>query len=576
MVTIELVDGGATRYEQKSSGKFLGRMYDDRAESVVVVRPEREAGRTCTMWVKAKGELVDAINVGENGVVEVRNNISQFDKVCVGFTFTDESGYLKNSEPVEYYFAEGIKPEDFEPVEPEQKGKLQLLLDMAFADAEWDEENPNAINFYNIDGELRKQFEVSGGSRTQSDWAENDPSKPEYIKNKPTIPTSTSELTNDGGDGEHPFADSTDIANVNARIDGVEGDIDTIDGNITTLADGLNQAEQGIQSIENRVDTAETDIENLEGSVNQVADDLATETTNRTNAVNGLQNQIDAMTSRTDVVDVVGTYAQLQAYVTTALGDNDIVKVLVDETRQDAISYYRWHTATSSWSYVGSQGPFYTKAEANTTFAPQTTKINGKPLSGDINLDAENVGALPDDTFIPTKTGDLDNNSGFITASDLPTTSVVVEIGSQQFIYEDVVLPKISVDDLKAIYPRAKAGIYQVLHWTLYGSENNLVVVSSDYVAGNYTIDVLIHNQYHAEYKWTDATTGYVEPNVRAGGEGTPTDVKVNGISITQNNVANLVTETEYDASTNKIATMADIQSVVGDINNRLEDVLGV
>lgn len=41
------------------------------------------------------------------------------------------------------------------------------------------------------------------------------------------------------------------------------------------------------------------------------------------------------------------------------------------------------------------------------------TSVNGQ--TGAVILDADDVGALPDDTFIPTKTSDLTNDSGFIT-----------------------------------------------------------------------------------------------------------------------------------------------------------------
>lgn len=43
---------------------------------------------------------------------------------------------------------------------------------------------------------------------------------------------------------------------------------------------------------------------------------------------------------------------------------------------------------------------------------------------------------------------------------------------------------------------------------------------------------------------------------------GGTTDVQVNGSSITSNNVANLVTETAYNASTNKLATMVDAKEI--------------
>lgn len=45
------------------------------------------------------------------------------------------------------------------------------------------------------------------------------------------------------------------------------------------------------------------------------------------------------------------------------------------------------------------------------------------------------------------------------------------------------------------------------------------------------------------------------------GGGGTATDVQINGTSITSSNVANIVTNSAYNSSTNKIATMSDVFS---------------
>ena len=47
-----------------------------------------------------------------------------------------------------------------------------------------------------------------------------------------------------------------------------------------------------------------------------------------------------------------------------------------------------------------------------------------------------------------------------------------------------------------------------------------------------------------------------------SGGGGSSTDVQINGTSITSQGVANIVTETAYDASTNKIATMSDVPTI--------------
>jgi hypothetical protein len=49
------------------------------------------------------------------------------------------------------------------------------------------------------------------GEQVQSDWDQADDQAPDYIKNKPTIPTLTSDLTNDGEDGVNPFITLLDI-----------------------------------------------------------------------------------------------------------------------------------------------------------------------------------------------------------------------------------------------------------------------------------------------------------------------------------------------------------------------------
>ena len=62
------------------------------------------------------------------------------------------------------------------------------------------------------------------------------------------------------------------------------------------------------------------------------------------------------------------------------------------------------------------------------TYVPNTRKVNGKVLNADITLTASDVGALPSTTKIPTKTSDLDNDSGFITSA--PVTSVNSKTGA--------------------------------------------------------------------------------------------------------------------------------------------------
>ena len=129
-----------------------------------------------------------------------------------------------------------------------------------------------------------------------------------------------------------------------------------------------------------------------------------------------LQEQIDAISAASDVVDIVGTYADLQNYDTSSLGENDIIKVLTDESRGGATTYYRW--SNNTFTYVGSEGPYYTKSEADSTFVPQTRTVNNKALSSNITLTAQDVGAAtPAD--IPTAVSELTNDSGYITSAAL-------------------------------------------------------------------------------------------------------------------------------------------------------------
>ena len=52
--------------------------------------------------------------------------------------------------------------------------------------------------------------------------------------------------------------------------------------------------------------------------------------------------------------------------------------------------------------------------QASGSYVPTSRTVNGKALSANISLSASDVGALPDDTVIPTKTSELTNDAGFL------------------------------------------------------------------------------------------------------------------------------------------------------------------
>ena len=188
----------------------------------------------------------------------------------------------------------------------------------------------------------------------------------------------------------------------------------------------------------------------------EVASAVSAETTNRENADTALQQQIDAIVSSSDVFDIVGTYAELQSYDISTVPVNDIIKVLVDSTHDNAATYYRCveNDNVKSWSYVGSEGAYYTKGEADSKFVPQTRTVNGKALSSDISLTYSDVGAQQAGNYVTTNTvqtiteaktftkavhftGTGDTNAVFLTENtrfDIEgTTRTILGMGSAQF-----------------------------------------------------------------------------------------------------------------------------------------------
>lgn len=72
--------------------------------------------------------------------------------------------------------------------------------------------------------------------------------------------------------------------------------------------------------------------------------------------VNALDDEIQDIKSNPDVVDIVPTYQDLQAYDTSTLTDKDIIRVLSDSTHGGQSSYYRYDATTEQWTYVGTGG----------------------------------------------------------------------------------------------------------------------------------------------------------------------------------------------------------------------------
>ena len=172
-------------------------------------------------------------------------------------------------------------------------------------------------------------------------------------------------------------------------VNGQTGDVVLTTSDLENTSDYQNgtEVESAINTAIGQIDipTKTSDLTNdgADGTSTYVeATALTAETTARQNADNNLQNQIDAISASSDVTDIVGTKAELNAYDTSKLKDNDIIKVLQDESQNDETTYYRWSTTTQSFTLIGEEGPYYTKSQADVLLnAKQNTLTAGSNIS---------------------------------------------------------------------------------------------------------------------------------------------------------------------------------------------------
>ena len=184
----------------------------------------------------------------------------------------------------------------------------------------------------------------------------------------------------------------------------------------------------------------------LDSDVSGLRQAIEDEAETRSEADNAIWTEIETIEASSDVVDVVGTYAELQAYDTSKLHANDLIKVLADETHDDAITYYRWNG--TAFTYVGAEGPYYTASETDTllsgkqdtliastgiTIAADGKTISSTTYSAGTGIDLTGTTFSVDDTVamktdIPSATSDLTNNgadgtSVYVEANELATVA---------------------------------------------------------------------------------------------------------------------------------------------------------
>ena len=123
------------------------------------------------------------------------------------------------------------------------------------------------------------------------------------------------------------------------------------------------------------------------GALNYNGSDLA-----KKSDTSSLQSQIDTINATQNVVDIVGTKAELNAYVTNDLHANDKIEVLADESQSNANTIYEWNG--NAWSLVGSKAPYYSKAESDARYNELKAKSYDKDTASYVS------GHVPDSALV--------------------------------------------------------------------------------------------------------------------------------------------------------------------------------
>lgn len=137
-------------------------------------------------------------------------------------------------------------------------------------------------------------------------------------------------------------------------------------------------------------------IAELQRELNDVEEALSEETIAREAADAAIEQEIEDLRNEPDVVDIVGTYADLQAYNTSDLGDKDIIRVLVDETHDDESTYYRWNKTPQTWTYIGAIDGYYTKDQTDTLLSGKQDVLTA---GTNVQISSQNVISATDTTY---------------------------------------------------------------------------------------------------------------------------------------------------------------------------------
>lgn len=177
------------------------------------------------------------------------------------------------------------------------------------------------------------------------------------------------------------------------------------------------------------------------GALNYNGSDLA-----KQSDTSSLQSQIDTINATQNVVDIVGTKAELNAYATKDLHANDKIEVLADESQNNANTIYEWNG--NAWLLVGSKAPYYSKAESDTRYNELKAKSYDKDTASYVS------GHVPDSALVKGSLDSVNENIGALQTDNQTTkTTIAGLVSSDTQNKANIAKNTQSIENLSAVMP---------------------------------------------------------------------------------------------------------------------------
>lgn len=239
------------------------------------------------------------------------------------------------------------------------------------------------------------------------------------------------------------------------------------------------------------------------GALNYNGSDLA-----KQSDTSSLQSQIDTINATQNVVDIVGTKAELNSYATNNLHTNDKIEVLADESQSNANTIYEWNG--NAWSLVGSKAPYYSKAESDTRYNELKAKSYDKDTAGYV------TGHVPDSALVKGSLDSVNENIGALQTDNQTTKTTIAGLVSDNTQNKKKIASNTqNIENLRAVMPtdiNVDANNFVVLEHDgseVTGQKKQLQVITSNFV-GKITQKNRVEQDYnHFEYDFFEGNNFY-------------------------------------------------------------------